>query len=140
MFHPGAVVLLITANLLLSAGCGSDTVRVTGRLLKNGQPYRVNLQAAEPDTLAVDFHGTLEDRKFLFAATMQSDGTFAVAGSDGKGIPRGQYRISVLHSGFEGAGGDKFKGRYAAEKTPLTVAITESTALTIDVGTGTVSK
>jgi hypothetical protein len=139
LFRPGAVVL-VCAAALLGAGCGSDTVRVTGRLVKDGQPYTANVQGAQPDTLAVDFLATIGDRKYLFPATMQSDGTFAVAGSDGKGIPRGKYRITVLHSGFEGAGGDRFKGRYTAEKTPLTVDITESTALTIDLGAGTVTK
>jgi hypothetical protein len=132
--------VLVAVAALLCAGCGSDTVRVTGRLVKDGRPYAVNVQPPEPDTVAVDFLGTVGDRKFLFPATMQSDGSFAVAGSNGKGIPRGQYRITVLHSGFEGAGGDRFKGRYTAEKTPLTVDITESTSLTIDLGAGTVTR
>jgi hypothetical protein len=92
------------------------------------------------DILAVDFRANVGERKFLLAATTQSDGTFSVGGSDGKGIPRGQYRITVLHAGPEGHGGDKFKGHYAAEKTPLIVDITESTSLTVDLGARTVTK
>jgi hypothetical protein len=131
---------LAVATALFAAGCGGDAVRVTGRLVQDGQPYAVDLQVAQPDTLAVDFVGTVGGTRYLFPATMKSDGTFSVAGSNKAGIPRGQYKITVLHSGFEGAGGDRFKGRYTAEQTPLTVDITENTDLTIDLGTGTVTK
>jgi hypothetical protein len=125
---------------LFLAGCGGNTVRVTGRLVKDGQPFTVRLTGAEPDTLAVDFHGTADGAKVAFAATVAEDGTFTVPGAERKGIPRGQYRIAVLHSGFLGAGGDRFKTRYASDKTPLAVEITENATLTIDLGAGTVTK
>jgi hypothetical protein len=116
--------------VLLLAGCG----------VKDGQPFTARLTGAEPDTLAVDFHGTANGAKVAFAATVAEDGTFTVPGADRKGIPRGQYRIAVLHSGFLGAGGDRFKARFASDKTPLAVEITENTTLTIDLGAGTVTK
>ncbi len=126
--------------VLLISGCGGDTVSVTGRLLQDGKPYTANLQGSEPDTFAVDFIGTLSGTAYLFAATLKEDGTFSVGGSDGRGIPRGQYKITVLHSGFMGAGGDRLKSRYSADTTPLSVDITDSTSLTIDLGAGTVTK
>src|SRR4051812_11222739 len=91
--------------LLAVAGCsGGDTVRVTGQLLKDGKPYTANLAGKEPETFGVDLVGTINERKYLFSASMSSDGSFRVDGPDGRGIPKGQYRITVLHSGFEGRG------------------------------------
>jgi len=125
---------------LLAAGCGGgDTVRITGQLMKDGKPYTAHLEGKEPETFAVDFVGTINDRKYLFPATIASDGSFRVDGSDGRGIPKGQYRISVLHSGFMGAGGDRLQTRFAAEKTPFSVDVKQNTKLTIDLGAGTVT-
>src|SRR5947208_8845086 len=125
---------------LFSAGCGGgDTVRVTGQLMKDAKPYTAHLEGKEPETFAVDFVGTINDRKYLFPATIASDGSFRVDGSDGRGIPKGQYRISVLHSGFMGAGGDRLQTRFAAEKTPFSVDVKQNTKLTIDLGAGTVT-
>ena len=63
-----------------------------------------------------------------------------LGGTDGRGIPRGQYKIAVIHSGFQGAGGDRFGARFAEEKTPLVVDLTQNARLTVDVGAGTVTK
>jgi len=128
--------------VLSSLGCsrGGDTVRVTGQLLKDGKPYTANLSGKEPDTFAVDFVGTRKDHNYLYNATINSDGSFRVNGADGRGIPRGSYKITVLHSGFLGAGGDRLGTRYAVEKTPLAVDLSKNAKLTIDLGTGTVSE
>jgi hypothetical protein len=131
---------LTAAAALFAAGCGGDTVRVSGRLVKDGKPYTAMLDGNEPETFSVDFVGTVNGAKMLFPATIKSDGTFTVGGSNKAGIPRGEYRITVLHSGFLGAGGDRLKTRFAADKTPLVVEITENTSLTIDLGAGTVAK
>jgi hypothetical protein len=125
---------------LLAAGCGGgDTVRVTGQLLKDGKPYTANLEGKEPETFVVDFEGIINDRKYRFPATIAADGSFRVDGSDGRGIPKGAYRICVLHSGFQGAGGDRLQTRFATEKTPLGVEVKQNTKLTIDLGAGTVT-
>jgi hypothetical protein len=124
----------------LSVGCnrGGDVVRVSGQLVKDGKPYGANLSGKEPETFVVDFVGTIKERPYRFAATIKPDGSFQVGGSDGYGIPRGQYKIAVLHSGFLGAGGDRFSARFAEEKTPLAVDVAKSAKLTIDLGAGTV--
>jgi hypothetical protein len=126
---------------LFVTGCGTgNNVRVTGQLVKDGKPYTAKLDGAEPETFAVDFATTVENAKFLFPATISADGNFRVDGPEGSGIPRGPYRITVLHSGFLGAGGDRLKARFAGDKTPLTVDVTENTNLTIDLGAGTATK
>jgi hypothetical protein len=126
--------------VLLAAGCAGDTVPVTGRLVKDGQPYVARLGGPEPETFAVDFVGEVGGARMVFAAAVNPDGTFSVGGSHGRGVPRGRYRITVLHSGFLGAGGDRLKARFSGDATPLAVDVTDATALTIDVGTGAVTK
>jgi hypothetical protein len=135
--HP--IVLLVVLAWILP-GCQGNTVRVSGRLERDGKPYTAKLEGREPETFAVDFVGVVDGARRVYAATLKADGTFTVSGPDKSGIPRGQYRITVLHSGFLGAGGDRFKGRFAAESTPLVVDIDRNCTLVIDVGAGTVSR
>jgi hypothetical protein len=141
-----ASYFVLCASLICLAlpfiGCyrGGDTVRVTGQLTKDGKPYSANLSGQEPDTFAVDFVGTIKEHQYRYGATINSDGSFRVAGADGSGIPRGHYKITVLHSGFLGAGGDRLQTRFAEEKTPLAVDLSKNTRLTIDLGAGTVSE
>jgi hypothetical protein len=112
-------------------------VRVTGQLVKDGKPYTAKLDGPEPETFAVDFVGTVNGTRFVFPATISAGGAFRVDGSEGSGIPRGQYRITVLHSGFLGAGGDRLQARFAGDKTPLIVDLKENANLTIDLAAGT---
>jgi hypothetical protein len=128
--------------LLFCLGCNRshDTVRVTGQLMKDGKPYTANLGGKEPETFVVDFVGTRKDHNYLYNATINSDGSFRVNGADGRGIPKGPYKITVLHSGFLGAGGDRLGTKYAVEKTPLAIDLSKNAKLTIDLGAGTVSE
>lgn len=125
-------LLLVVA--LFAAGCGSDTVRVSGRLVNNGRPYAASQAGDQPDTLSIDLTGN----GFVFPATVGPDGRFTIPGSAGAGVPRGSYKLTVLHTGFMGAGGDRLKGRYTADTTPLTLDLTKSAELVVDVGAGTV--
>jgi hypothetical protein len=124
------------------AGClsGEKTVRVTGQLEKDGKPYTANLAGKEPDTFAVDFVGDVNGNSYIFPATISPNGSFNVDGTNGHGIPPGEYKITVLHSGYMGAGGDRFGARFAAEKTPLAVKIDKNTHLKIDVGAGSLTQ
>jgi hypothetical protein len=128
--------------LLFACGCSgsADTVRVSGQLMKDGKPYTAKLAGSEPETFAVDFVGRIDDRDYVLPATIDPSGSFRVEGPDRRGIPRGQYKIAVLHSGYLGAGGDRFGARFAAEKTPLVVDLKENARLTVDLGAGTVTK
>jgi hypothetical protein len=137
-------VYLALAFVVLASftGCGGsgDRVRVTGQLLKNGQPYTANLSGKEPETFSVDFVGTIKDHSYIFPATINSNGSFRVDGPDRRGIPKGEYKVTVLHSGFLGAGGDRLQTRFSAEKSPLVVDLDKNCSLTIDLGAGTVTK
>jgi hypothetical protein len=135
-------LFLVATAALLFTGCrgGGDTVHVSGQLLRDGKPYGAQLSGKEPETFVVDFVGTVKERQYRFAATIAGDGSFRVGGAEGRGIPRGQYKITVLHSGFLGAGGDRLQTRYAEEKTPLVVDLTQNARLTIDLGAGTVTQ
>jgi hypothetical protein len=127
---------------VVAIGChgGDKTVRVTGQLTKDGKSYTANLSGKEPETFAIDFVGEIDGNSYVFPATIKSDGAFRVDGSDGGGIPPGEYKITVLHAGYMGAGGDRFGARFAAEKTPLLVKLNKNTHLTIDVGAGSVNQ
>src|SRR6266699_2028844 len=120
--------LFVVWAMMLCSGCsgGGDTVRVTGQLVKDGKPYGARLTGAEPETFVVDFVGTIKDRAYCFPAPIAGDGSFRVDGPDRRGIPRGQYKIAVLHSGFLGAGGDRLNARFASEKTPLAVDLSQN--------------
>jgi len=126
--------------VLVGCGGGDNSVRVSGQLMKDGKPYTANLSGKEPETFAVDFVGTVDGDSFVFPATITPSGAFHVDGAERRGIPRGEYKIAVLHSGYLGAGGDRLGARFAAEKTPLAVQLTENAKLTIDLGAGTVTK
>jgi hypothetical protein len=137
-----ASVIILAVFMMTAAGCGrsGNTVRVSGQLLKDGKPYTANLAGKEPETFAIDFVGTVNGNSYVFPATITPTGAFKVDGAERRGIPPGEYKITVLHSGFLGAGGDRLNTRFAAEKTPLVVELTENAKLTIDLGAGTVTK
>jgi hypothetical protein len=139
--NPRLLLSFVFYVAVAASGCGSsDMVRVTGQLVKDGKPYTAKLEGNEPETFAVDFVGTVNGSRYLFPANITAGGEFRVDGTEGQGIPRGKYRITVLHSGFLGAGGDRLQTRFASEKTPLVVDVTDNAHYTIDLGTGTVSK
>lgn len=134
------VILVAAAFVFSGCGGGGDAVKVSGQLVKDGKPYVANLSGKEPETFVVDLVGTIKERPYRFAATVDAGGAFRVGGTDGYGIPKGQYKIAVTHAGFLGAGGDRFNARFAEEKTPLVVDVTKNTRLTIDLGAGTVKQ
>ena len=135
-----AIFAVVLLSGLAGCGGGGNTVRVSGQLMKDGKPYTADLSGKEPETFAVDFVGTVEGKSYVFPATITPQGTFSVDGAERRGIPRGQYKIAVLHSGYMGAGGDRFGARFAADKTPLVVDVNENMKLTVDLGAGTVGK
>src|SRR5947209_8487408 len=89
--HYGLFMIVLLASFLIGCNRGGDVLRVSGQLVKDGKPYGANLGGKEPETFVVDFVGTINERPYRFAATMKPDGSFHLGGSDGLGIPRGQY-------------------------------------------------
>jgi hypothetical protein len=93
--YRGAFLALLCGLGLLAAGC-SRRARVRGKITKGGQPVKV---VKGKGMIAVTFHLIEEEGKppkNSFPATADPEtGTYEVTGSQGKGIPRGKYRITV---------------------------------------------
>jgi len=83
--------------IFLMSGCGggANSVRVSGQLMKDGKPYTANLSGNEPETFAIDFVGTVDGASYVFPATIAPSGAFRVEGAEGRGIPKGEYKIAV---------------------------------------------
>jgi hypothetical protein len=84
------------------AGCGgaSGTVQVTGKLVKAGAPYTPPADQRVGVTLyAMGASSSPISPGEPFPAVVNpADGTFAVPGPDGYGIPPGKYRIAIIQN------------------------------------------
>jgi hypothetical protein len=149
-FRAGMAAALLLATLAAS-GC-EGTSKPRGRIVKDGQPYKVD----PSEDLRVFFYGDGEPGKAtVTAADVSPDGSFNVAGPTETGLPMGKYRITVTSTpkagstgtvtapaGFKApAMGDKFELKFKdPANTPLTVEVKSSkTQIVIDVGKGTVT-
>ena len=96
------IIALLIAPLVISAGCGgsTNTVWVTGKLLKGGTKYvppegqlvSVTLVGLE---IQDDSGKVVESSEPFLAQLDQASGTFSVSGPQGRGIPPGKYRVAV---------------------------------------------
>ncbi len=132
------------ALLLCGCGGGSKGVKVEGKLLKDGQPFK----AQQGELLSLSFRG--KDAKgsdVICPAKVASDGTFTVAGpKGGDRVPPGNYKInlSVTLQGTDGA--SLAKAATINEQFSLIqgkeyeVTAEPTQTVTIDVGKGTLSK
>jgi hypothetical protein len=94
--------LLVLALLIAPLGCGgsSNTVWVTGKLLKGGARYDVPKDQAVSVTFVAlevkDASGkSVQDPEPYLADLDPDSGTFTVLGPDRRGIPTGKYRVAV---------------------------------------------
>jgi hypothetical protein len=83
------------------AGCGSSNdVWVTCELSRNGRPFTVpdahSIQVTFYAIEVTDKDGTKKANNEPYAAAPSGEGMFEVPGRDGRGIPPGKYRISVV--------------------------------------------
>jgi hypothetical protein len=96
------ITALLIAPLVISAGCGgsTNTVWVTGKLLKGGAKY----EPPEGQLVSVTLVGleiqdnagkTVQSSEPFWAAYDQASGTFSVPGPEGRGIAPGKYRVAV---------------------------------------------
>jgi hypothetical protein len=82
------------------AGCGGDTIHVTGVLQKGGEKYNV----PDDHKLALYFHPMADGTSAKPSGDVEMadydarDGSFTVPGRDGYGIRPGKYRIAVVES------------------------------------------
>lgn len=141
--HSSPWAAVIAACLVaFVSGCGGGTphIQVKGALLNNNKA----LAAKESDQLTLAFFGQSQDGKDVYApATYKwEDGTFVVVG-EGKGIPPGKYKISLLWTAFEGSeDDDRFRGAFSQENTPLeyTVTADPNQEIVIDLSKKSVTK
>ncbi len=106
------LLAVAAAGSLCLSGCGSSSdVWVTCEIHRHGQPYTV----PETHSLQVTFYalegkdetGKIKAAGEPYPAGRTADGKFEVPGPEGRGIPPGKYRISVIQ---------KPKGTSAAPK------------------------
>ncbi len=149
-----ALGLALVAALTSAPGCGSsDDIWITGTLLKGGAPLACPPNRTMNITLlAVDVKG--EDGKPVSAGepyparVNEADGSFVVPGPDGKGIPKGRYRVSLIQRPTAAAvretreksgkakpisrETDFFKNQFNGETSPIVRDLNSSSKLTID--------
>jgi hypothetical protein len=106
---------------LLAAGCGdAGYVKAKGRIIKGGQPYITEegvgvRMVFEPMEMP---EGTKYDS--YAAAYDPDDGSFFVMGKQQKGLPPGNYRVSIqLMEKKE----DLLGGKLLGARSPLTVVV-----------------
>jgi hypothetical protein len=125
---------LLIAALACLTGCGSGKgsgsadkpFPVKGKLLKGGLPLQPNTAGLPPGDpgLQVIFYrlGGAQAGEEYRAEVNAQNGTFELLGFDGKGIPKGRYRIAVIMAPVGGV--DQFKGKYDKEHSKVEKEIT----------------
>jgi len=128
---------LLAATLGPIVGCGKSgpkTVRVTGRILLNGQPLAVTPTEAQLGAVQLRFIELGADGAPSgpsYSANAKPDGSFNVLGIGGRGLPPGNYRIAVYQ--YDPYPEDKLGGRFSDERSKIVRRIEADTDLgTID--------
>jgi hypothetical protein len=134
--------MLVPLAAVLVSGCGSgNNVVLRGTLQKDGKAYVF----AEGEELEVSLIGQdPSGRAFSSGAEVNKEtGTFSFKGPTGQGIPPGTYKITLSSQLFSGPQfkGDRFRGAFSQEKTPLSYAMTTDRGqeIIIDIGKKTVT-
>jgi hypothetical protein len=123
-------VLAVLTAVFLAAGCGGGHHKVEGQLVKGGKPFTVS----EKGVIQIAFYQEGDKENAALPASFKPDGSFVVNGRDGKGIPPGTYRVSVVALDPYPSGPDLLGGKYTADKTTLKQEIKGGEKITIDVG------
>jgi hypothetical protein len=136
-----ALVALVAGFIALEGCSGKNStlpegrVKARGRLLKNGLPIQVDTSKLPPGDpgLQIIFIrlGTAEAGSESPANVISAtEGTFELAGPDGRGIAPGRYRVVVILAPV--GSDDIFKGKYDKNKSKLEVEIKGGEDLVID--------
>jgi hypothetical protein len=115
---------LIAGVAALVAGCGPTMLKSRGRLVKGGEPFK----PGEGEIVRIAFvpapNGAEPIKDYYVAEFNKTDGSFQVAGKDGRGMPPGKYRITVTH---EVKRHDVLNGAFDEDNTPFVQEMTTST-------------
>lgn len=130
----------VTLGLLLaSVGCGGGPsgVKVQGKLT-DAKGADVTFAATETVQLS------LVSPAFSAAAVVnKADGSFRVEGPEGRGLPPGDYTVTLEakpYGPMAGNKADRFRGKFAPGKSPLKVTVPAKgvDTVTVDIERGVV--
>lgn len=136
---------------IIFLGCGSpedtDLVLVKGILTENGKPFKLDESKIQlPKGASAPPPGSeglrivfihIESNEQFPAKFSPETSTFEVAGSKGKGIKAGHYKISITANyapnSRDGQSGDYFGGLFTREKTQIIRDVKAGEEISIDV-------
>ena len=123
--------LLLFSLCLCVVGCGGGGggVSVKGKVTNKGTPLKVS----DKGMVQVTLIPADKPEANKFTGNVGADGTFTVTSPDGKGVPKGKYKVAV-HQWDPYPRVDLLKGKYSDTKTTLVRDIDEGKDLDIDVG------
>jgi hypothetical protein len=129
-----AVLALLVALL---TGCSDNLVRVTGKVVENGEP----VQLASGESIQIDL--LTADGAYpplALGVYAKPDGSFAVDMNDGtgRGLPPGKYKVHLNSEGTTIS--KKVNPKLFKEKVMLEVAKGGSLHLTVDLVKGTITQ
>ena len=140
---------IVLASLVAAlSGCSGDKkkpdgpeisgVTITGKLLQNGKPFKI----LPDETIKVVFMSAEGEGKVAGGADVKEDGTFEIIGPSGKGLPAGNYKVSLTSDIYGGSGTDRFAEKFEMTYTPFlaTVAAGGPQNFELDLGTRKVVK
>jgi hypothetical protein len=137
-FRAGSAFVLLA--VLAASGCGTNRVKVQGRLERDGKPFAVS---PDDQVFLVFTTPVGAGQKESSNAVVNKDGTFTVAGPEGEGIRPGKYAILLrltpsiyALTAKKANAAEKFNNAFTNERTtPLRCELTTSTTeVIIDVG------
>lgn len=123
-----AFSLVLVIGLGLIAGCGASKSKIKGKIVKGGQAFSLTDKGVFVLSFVPESGGTT-----TFNATTKTDGTFEVVGPDGKGIPKGKYKVQ-LTAMDPYPQKDLLNGRYAPNAPNPMIIEVGAGELVVDVG------
>ncbi len=132
-------VLVAACAAFLFLGClGPKGVKVTGKIVENGQAYTT----PQGGTLSLSFKGGEGDKEMIYPATISPDGSFVAAGEKNAGVPPGKYKVAISFTGGSDpdslAKAEQYNGKFAALNGQEIQIEDPAKPITIDVGAGTI--
>lgn len=137
-------MILGVAIAAVPAGCGGQGnrgVKVQGRLLESGQP--IKFLPNEDIRISFSSEGAEGSQAVGASGVVKpGDGSFTITGRDNKGIPPGNYRISLSSSVEGGRDDNRFEASVNRKNPPLIAEVgpEDGQSFTIDIATRTVAK
>jgi hypothetical protein len=120
--------LLLAGLCLAGTGCGggSNISSISGKIVKDGQPFKLSEKGVFTITFLPDGGGN------GFGPDWKPDGTFVLYGPERKGVPPGKYKVAVeAYDPYPGP--DLLKGEFKQAKTPIVKELSGNTPIEIDV-------